>query len=71
MTHCKEETVPDRNVFSNDLDKAYSDMEKELKKTFECTECISFTADMQTGGMTAQWIHPCPFQMEKAANTCE
>uniref|UniRef100_A0A8C1V5X7 HAT C-terminal dimerisation domain-containing protein n=1 Tax=Cyprinus carpio TaxID=7962 RepID=A0A8C1V5X7_CYPCA len=58
----KKEALPDRKTFSSYLDKCYTDMEIELKKTFKSFFYISITADIWTShnrsflGMTAHWI---------------
>lgn len=74
MTRNMVGTVPDRKTFASYLDKAYSDMEKELKKTFESLEYDSTTADLWTAhnksfmGMTAHWIHPSTLQCVKSCH---
>ncbi len=51
-----------QKTFSNNLDKEYSKMESELKKTFEGLDYIAATADIWSVhdrsflGMTAHWI---------------
>lgn len=73
----KKEALPDRKTFSSCLDKCYTDMEIELKTTFESLEYISTTADIWTShnksflGMTAHWIDPSTFVRGHAALACK
>lgn len=73
----KKAALPDRKTFSSYLDKCYTDMEMELKGTFESLEYISTTADIWTShnksflGMTAHWIDPSTFVRGHAALACK
>ena len=77
MARNKQGSLPDRKTFSSYLDKAYCDMEKELKSTFEGLEYVSTTADLWTQcnksfmGMTAHWIDPSTLQRKKAGLACK
>ena len=68
--------VSDRKTFSRYLDKAYCDMEKELKSTFDGLEYVSTTADLWTAnnksfmGMTVHWIEPSTLTRKKAGIAC-
>nr|XP_055057217.1 uncharacterized protein LOC129441571 [Misgurnus anguillicaudatus] len=73
----KKAALPDRKTFSSYLDKCYTDMETELKQTFESLEYISTTADIWTShnksflGMTAHRIDPLTFARGHAALACK
>ncbi|XP_034053165.1 uncharacterized protein LOC117533496 [Gymnodraco acuticeps] len=64
-----------RKTFSNYLEKEYTKMESELKKTFEGLEYISTTADIWSVhnflGITSHWINPTTLQRQKAALACK
>ncbi len=67
----------DRKTFSQYLDKCYSDMESNLKRTFESLDHVSTTADIWSAnnksylGMTVHWIDSISFKHEKAAIACK
>lgn len=73
----KKAALPDQKMFSSYLDKCYTNMETELKRTFESLEYISTTADIWTShnksflGMTAHWIDPSTFVRGHAALACK
>lgn len=67
----------DRKTFSKYLDQCYSDMESNLKKTFESLDYVTTTADIWSAnnksylGMTAHWINTISFKRQKAALACK
>ncbi|XP_015243119.1 PREDICTED: uncharacterized protein LOC107092915 [Cyprinodon variegatus] len=64
-------------TFSKFLEREYTKMESELKKTFEGLKYISTTADIWSAhnrsfmGITSHWINPTTLQRQKAALACK
>ena len=68
--------VPDRQSFTQHLDKAYDEMERKVKESLENIDSASTTADVWTAhnrsyfGMTVHWIDPVSLNRCKAAICC-
>lgn len=71
-----QHVLQSRKTFTKDLDKAYTVMTRELKKTIEVQNHVSTTADLWSSnnrsflGVTVHWIDSVSLERRKAAIAC-
>ncbi|XP_035987101.1 uncharacterized protein LOC118560298 [Fundulus heteroclitus] len=76
VTTNDKHVLPCRTTFAKELDRTYTVMEKELKKTIDEQQYVSTTADIWTAnnrsflGVTVHWIDSETLQRKKAAIAC-